>query len=162
MATWNEFENAAPEMAAAGRTLLYQFGLGLGYLATVRRDGGPRVHPICPILCDGRLYALIAPSPKQSDLIRDGRYALHSFPVPDRDDEFYLTGRAVVRDDGELTVRVRAAFVALGGTSSGDERLFELGIEHALLARYKKRGEPNNWPPVYTKWHAPTGRPPRS
>jgi hypothetical protein len=48
MATWSEFEQADPTMAAAGRKLLYQFGIGLGYLATVRKDGGPRVHPICP------------------------------------------------------------------------------------------------------------------
>jgi hypothetical protein len=38
-----------------GRDLLYQFGVGLGFLSTVRRDGGPRVHPICPILHDDQL-----------------------------------------------------------------------------------------------------------
>lgn len=156
MATWSEFEKANPEMAAAGHQLLYQFGIGLGYLATVRKDGGPRVHPVCPILTDGGLYTLIGTSPKRHDLLRDGRYALHAFPAKDVDDEFYVTGRAVHRDDAQLTDRVRAAFLATGGTSSSDEVLFELHIEHALLSTYKKRGEPNNWPPVYTKWHAPT------
>ena len=155
MSTWHEFENANPVMAAAGRKLLYQFGIGLGYLATVRQDGGPRVHPICPIVLEGRLYGLIGPSPKRRDLLRDGRYALHTFPSPDRDDEFYVTGRALRRDDAQLADRVRAAFVATGGTSSHDERLFEFDIGHALLSTYKKRGEPNNWPPCYTKWHAP-------
>jgi hypothetical protein len=28
--------------------MLYHFGVPLGYLATVRRDGGPRLHPFCP------------------------------------------------------------------------------------------------------------------
>ena len=34
MATWAEFESAAPAIAAAGKTMLYQFGVGLAYLAT--------------------------------------------------------------------------------------------------------------------------------
>ena len=154
MATWKEFEKESPELAAAGQKLLYQFGPGLGYLATVRRDGGPRLHPICPILCEGRLYGLIGSSPKRGDLQRDGRYALHSFPAMDVDDEFYLTGRATHRDDAELAARVRAAFTASGATSSDDEMLFEFDLEHVLLSTYKKRGEPDNFPPRYTKWHA--------
>jgi hypothetical protein len=154
MATWNEFEKQSPEIAAAGRRMLHQFGPGLGYLATVRRDGGPRLHPICPILHEGRLFALIAASPKQADLLRDGRYALHTFPSPDVDDEFYLTGRATHRDDAELAGRVRDTFTATGATSTHDEMLFELDIEHVLLSTYKKRGEPDNFPPLYRKWHA--------
>jgi hypothetical protein len=154
MASWDEFERANPEMAAAGRKLLRQFGVGLGFLATVRRDGGPRVHPVCAILCDGGLFGLIGPSPKQGDLRRDGRFALHTFPAVDRDDEFYLTGRAVERVEAALAARVRAAQEAAGGTSSGDEALFEFDIERALLSTYKKRGEPDNWPPLYTKWRA--------
>jgi hypothetical protein len=158
MATWSQFEQSNPEMAAAGRKLLYQFTVPLGYLATVRRDGGPRVHPMCPIQTEGRLYALIIPSPKRGDLLRDGRYALHTFPCVDRDDEFYVTGKATHRGDEGLTERVRAAFIATGGHSTGDEMLFELDIEHALLATYKKRGEPDAFPPTYTKWHAPAQR----
>ncbi len=46
--TWGEFEQAQPGLAEAGGALLYQFGVGLALLATVRRDGGPRVHPMCP------------------------------------------------------------------------------------------------------------------
>jgi len=154
MTTWNEFEQASPDIAARGRALLYQHGIGLGYLATVRKDGGPRLHPFCPILIESGLYGLIGPSPKQHDLLRDGRYALHSFPVMDRDDEFYLTGKVIHHQDRQLTHKVRASFLACGGTSTEDELLFEFTIEHALLATYKKRGEPNNWPPIYTKWHA--------
>jgi hypothetical protein len=158
MATWNDFEQAHPEMAAAGRKLLYQFGVPLGYLATVRQDGGPRVHPICPIQTEGGLYALIVPSPKRHDLLRDRRYALHTFPAVDRDDEFSVTGRARHHDDAALVARVRTAFLATGGHSTGDEMLFALDIEHALLATYKKRGEPDAFPPRYTKWRAPAAR----
>lgn len=154
---WSAFEAAAPEMAAGGRKLLYQFGVGLGYLATVRRDGGPRLHPICPTFLDGGLYALIGPSPKRGDLRRDGRYALHSFSAVDRDDEFYLTGGVQALPDPALAERVRAAFVALGGHSDVSEELFELFVHRALLATYKKRGEPNNFPPRYEVWRAGEG-----
>ena len=34
-----KFETHAPEIAEAGRKLLYQFGVGLAFLATVRKDG---------------------------------------------------------------------------------------------------------------------------
>lgn len=65
--------------------MFYEHGLGLGFLATTRPDGGPRVHPICPVLA-GNLYAFIVPGPKLADLRRDPRYryALHSeiFPPP--------------------------------------------------------------------------------
>ena len=73
---------------------------GLGYLATVRADGGPRVHPVSPAVLDGRLYVyVLLYRPSSRDLQGDGRYALHSWPKPFADDgfddeEFYLTGRA--------------------------------------------------------------------
>jgi hypothetical protein len=159
MASWSELERDAPALAGAGRALLYQFGVGLGYLATVRPDGGPRLHPFCPILHEGRLYGLIGHSPKQGDLLRDGRYAIHSFPSPERDDEFYLTGRAAQRGDAALAAAVRRTMNATGATSSGDEALFEFDIERVLLATYKKRGEPDNFPPAYTKWADPRRRP---
>ena len=156
LATWAEFEAASPALAARGRALLYQFGVPLGYLATVRRDGGPRIHPFCPILYGSGVYGLIGDSPKQRDLARDGRYAVHSFPAPDRDDEFYFTGRAARRSDPALVAGVRAALVATGATSDGAELLFELALERALLSSYKKRGEPDNWPPRYERWSAST------
>jgi hypothetical protein len=158
MATWREFESDAPALAEAGRALIYQFGVGLGYLATVRADGGPRLHPFCPILHEGGLYGLIGHSPKQRDLLRDGRYAFHTFPSPDRDDEFYATGRAAHRTDPALAGAVRRTMTSTGATSSGDEALFELDLERALLATYKKRGEPDNWPPRYAVWVDPRRR----
>lgn len=48
-------------MAKKGAELLYEYGVGLGFLATVRSDGGPRVHLISPILIDDALFAMIIP-----------------------------------------------------------------------------------------------------
>src|ERR1700686_4004216 len=107
MATWNEFETDAPDIAAAGRQMLYQFGVGLAFLATVRKDGAPRLHPICPTVVNGCLYALIAPGHKRAGLRRDGRYALHTFPPKDVDDEFLVMGRATFIDDPAIAEAVR-------------------------------------------------------
>lgn len=97
MATWGEFAEARPEMAQVLLGLLDW--IPITYLATVRRDGSPRVHPVCPIIAGGRMFVAVAgssapePSPKRFDLARDGRYAMHALPGK-RDDEFYITGRA--------------------------------------------------------------------
>jgi hypothetical protein len=147
MTSWEQFERATPEMAAAGKKLLYQFGLGLGFLATIRPDGGPRLHPFCPIVAEGGLWGFIGPSPKRGDLERDGRYAIHSFPPVEVDDEFYITGRVALIDDSAVIAAVRAAYTA--PIQSDDELLFEFRLERALLATYEKRP---SWPPAYTRW----------
>jgi hypothetical protein len=153
MATWAEFAAAAPGMAEAGLRLLYQEdGTGFGYLATVAADGGPRVHPVCPHVAAGALWVFAgAPSPKRRDLLRSGRYALHSPPCQTRpvDDEFYVAGRAAPCTDADLIARVRAG---LPFNSEDDDQPFVLDIERALLATYAPRP---SWPPQYTKWRAP-------
>lgn len=154
MATWDEFETAAPDLAASGLRLLTQFGPGLGFLSTVRADGGPRLHPICPVVVDGELWAfIITASPKCADLRRDGRYALHSFPPDEVEDEFALTGTAheahdVVIGDAQWE-RIQAATIADVGRA--DETPFRLGIDRAMLAVYEARGV---FPPTYTTWVA--------
>src|ERR687890_1085992 len=94
MASWSEFAAASPQLASGIRAVLQQYGPGMGYLATVRPDGGPRVHPVSPVISDGGLYCFVIDSPKRRDLERDGRYALHAFPPEENDDEAFLTGRA--------------------------------------------------------------------
>ena len=154
MLRWSDFDKQAPELAEPGRVLLYQFGPGLAYLATVRADGGPRLHPVCVNIFEGGLYTLVGPSPKRQDLLRDGRFALHSFSSPTVDDEFFLAGRVVHHESLSLVARVRAAQQATGATTSDDEELFEYRLERALYSRYKARGEPDNWPPQYFRWRA--------
>src|SRR5947199_2892146 len=103
MKRWSEFAAERADMAQAGRLLIYQFKVGLGYLATVRKDGGPRVHPVCPVIANDGLYVFIGNrSPKLGDLLRDGRFALHSFPNPEVDDEFYVSGRATRVHDTDV------------------------------------------------------------
>ncbi len=149
---WDEFAAEQPELAQAGRALIYPVKVGLGYLATIRKDGAPRLHPVCPTIANGGLYLFIGNhSPKVHDLRRDGRYALHSFPLPDVDDEFYVAGRAVVaEDDPEIRRMVYEVYTSTGAFTSNDT-LFELMLDRVLHARYE--GRPS-WPPKYTKWSA--------
>lgn len=154
MAGWKEFAASAPGLAETGRALLQQFGPGLAFLATVRSDGAPRLHPVCPVLSeDGRLSVLItAESPKRRDLLRDGRYALQTFPQPKPgSDEFYLAGAAVLVED-EAT---RAAIFA-GARHMPDpsEIAFELWIERVMHTRWEHPLTPE-MRPVHRKWRAP-------
>ncbi len=66
MLTWQAFAGLRPDMAQAGYSLLYQFGIGMAFLATVRKDGGPRLHPVCPLIHDGHLFVfVVGNSPKR-------------------------------------------------------------------------------------------------
>lgn len=154
MARWQALETEAPEIAEGGRALLYQYGLGLAYLATVRADGGLRIHPFCPVVADGGIYGLIGDSPKRRDLVRNGQFALHAFSPEDRDDEFMLAGSARRIEDAAVIARVSDVYHAAGATSSGEEWTFEFDIDRALLSLYNPRGVDPQWPPRYLKWRA--------
>ena len=157
MATWHDFTHASPALAAEVRGLFYGHDVALGFLATVRPDGGPRVHPICPLIGDG-LHAFVVPGPKLADLRRDGRYALHceTYPPPDHDDAAYVTGRAAevtsVRRRSELT-KVFFAERHLDTPWPGFEEqvLFDLDVETVLLTRTAPRG---GFPQGHTTWRA--------
>jgi hypothetical protein len=63
MATWRDLTELRPDLASEGGDLLYQHGVGLAFLATVRTDGGPRLNPMCPVMADDRVFAFIVPGP---------------------------------------------------------------------------------------------------
>jgi hypothetical protein len=139
--SWNDFERRQPALAGAGRRQLYQIGIGLGFLATVRPGGGPRVHPVRPVLSPAGLHLVIKGGPKQQDLRRDGRYALHSetCPPPREEDGFALSGRACEVTDAATDRVVREQVLAeRGGTvwpGFAEEIVFELRIERCLLVQ---------------------------
>jgi hypothetical protein len=156
MPAWNDFAVARPDLAEAGRRLFYQFGVGLAFLATVRLDGGPRLHPMCPVIVDGRLFAFIVPSLKRDDLERDGRYAMHAYPPPDNEDAFYITGRAEPSNEPALRERAAAVFFEEHGWDRpppgfADQGLFEFLVDRCLLTRTTGHGDHD---PQHTTWRA--------
>ena len=157
MATWGEFGADRPDLEADARALLYQHGVGLAFLATIRADTGPRLHPMCPLLTDEEMFAFIVPSPKQHDLHRDGRFAMHSFPCPDNEDAFYVTGRAKAVTELDLRHHLGEQFVAeraaLGVAPPGDtDDLFVFEIDRCLLTTTSGHGDAN---PSHIIWRAP-------
>jgi len=153
MVTWKEFAAAQPDLAGIGRSLLFQFQVGLAFLATVRNDGAPRVHPVCPVLSGDRLFVLVVPaSPKRRDLLQDGRYALQTFPQPKPgSDEFYVSGKAVPVDGqvGRAEILREAKHMA-----DASEAAFELWIDRVMHTRWEHVLTPQ-MRARQTKWRAP-------
>ena len=117
------------------------------YLATVRSDGGPRVHPVTPIFTDEGLYLFMEPtSPKGDDLRERSRFALHN-GVPDNagtGGEFWIGGAGVaVGDSDERAVVVRSATY----TPADRYVLFELLLGEARCLGYGDvtLPSPNRW-----------------
>jgi hypothetical protein len=96
---------------------------------------------------DGRRWSPVAfllRSPKATDLADDGRCALHAHQDPDAPHEFVVRGRARPIDD-EATRQAMADAWYFDIDES--YRLFEFGIEHAILG---ERANADDWPPHYT------------
>ena len=160
MVTWKEFAAAEPDLADVGRSLLFQFKVGLAFLATVRGDGAPRLHPVCPVLSNGRLFVLITPtSPKRYDLLRDGKYALQTFPQPKPgSDEFYIAGKAAPVDDQSARADILRDAKHMADAS---EVAFELWIDRVMHTTWEHVLTPQ-MRSEHRKWRAPTGPTARS
>jgi hypothetical protein len=171
MATWAQFEAEAPEVASvaaqlwAGITALHRGELARGrpqfvvaYLATVRADGAPRLHPFCPILAGGRLFAAIPrSSPKGWDLRRDPRCVIHALPGPD-DDELCIRAAAFEVTDDAATAAIVRAVVARAGVGGmvetvSNDALFEFDLEQVDVARWVDIGQPGTHA-VRDQWRA--------
>jgi hypothetical protein len=133
VASWAEFIQADPELAALGAERLHG---QVAYLATVRGDGSPRVHPVTPIVGGGQLFLFMEPtSPKGNDLRREPRYALHSAVADNSGSggEFHLRGSA--RPVADPAVRQLA--VASASYEPRDRYvLFALDVDGAMLTLY--------------------------
>jgi Pyridoxamine 5'-phosphate oxidase len=138
--SWQAFADVAPDLAAFGTERLHD---QVAYLATLKPDGSPRVHPVRPVVTGGHLFVFAEEtSPKVRDLARDGRYALHATATSDQPwdlQEFAVEGTVQRLDDP-------AAWTTAGAGTAfrRDERfvLFELGVEMAMSTVYGADGQP--------------------
>ncbi|HJQ70373.1 MAG TPA: pyridoxamine 5'-phosphate oxidase family protein [Blastocatellia bacterium] len=138
--TWDEFSAVAPEIAAFG---LKRFGTKVAYLATLRRDGSPRLHPVSPFVAGGRLFVYMEPtSPKGHDLRRDPRYSLHCSvaDIEGGEGEFLVSGRARFHDDPKMREVAFAGAREAGFAPRERYVLFELGVESCLATSYGEDG----------------------
>ena len=109
MASWNDVVGDVPEFAAAAQSL---FDAGRHKtLATLRRDGSPRLSGIEASFRDGELWlGSMWHARKALDLQRDPRFALHSASMdpPDWRGDAKLAGRAEEVTDPAVLDRFRA------------------------------------------------------
>jgi Pyridoxamine 5'-phosphate oxidase len=133
--TWHDLEAEAPEIARLGRERLEQPGIAL--LATLRKDGSPRINPVEPHIVDGQLlFAAMPRTTKARDLSRDPRCFLHSV-VSDPDGsegELKLSGRADEVHDPDLRERPSGAWWS--GRPSEEARVFSLVVERAAFVSW--------------------------
>ncbi len=130
MATWEQFAQAEPEFAAA---VLARFAATKHHvLATVRRDGSPRVsgtevRVVGPNLTIGSMLNAM----KVVDLRRDSRFALHANPGDGSmaGGDAKLAGTAWEITDPQL----KAAVVDDMEGDPGPFHLFHLDITEAVL-----------------------------
>lgn len=100
--SWGEFAKLEPELAEFGAVRLTA---APAYLATLRRSGAPRVHPVTPIFTASGLFLFMEPtSPKGRDLRERGWFALHN-GVPDNagsGGEFWVSGHGYPVEDVDV------------------------------------------------------------
>lgn len=138
MASWADIEEQAPELATHARRYFDAFRHKT--LATLRRDGSPRISGSEAEFVDGEVWlGSMWQARKAVDLQRDPRFALHS-GSPDPDDGW----------DGDAKIAGRAIEVTEPGATS---HRFRLDIAELVVVRL---GEPSDHI-VIEAWHEGRG-----
>ena len=146
MATWSEFESAAPELAAVVRDRLDAHKHKT--IATLRRDGSPRISGTELKFDAGEItFGSMGGSMKLLDIRRDPRIAIHSptlEPPPDHPEQWpgdaKLAGTAVEMPRPE-------------GNPYGDAGYYRVDIREVSLTYV---GDPADHL-VIESWHADRG-----
>lgn len=156
MARWQDVIAAAPELAERARALFDAHRHKT--LATLRKDGSPRISGIELTFLDGDLwFGGMWESRKALDLRRDPRFAVHSASDDPPSDptawpgDAKLAGRAEEIADPE---RMKAIVAASGGEAPpGPSHLFRADIRELVLTRV---GDPPDHL-VIEVWHEGQG-----
>jgi hypothetical protein len=150
MASWNEVEREAPELTKTARVFLDAFVHKT--LATLRRDGSPRISGSEVIFADGELWlGSMWSSVKALDLQRDPRFALHSGspdPASGWKGDAKIAGRVA-----EITDQERIEEIVAGHAPPGPMHLFRCDI--CELAVVALADPPDHL--IIESWHAGRG-----
>ncbi len=145
MATWAEFSEAEPDLAAFAEERMKG---RIVYQATIRLDGAPRVHPVSPWIAAGLLCVSFRDtSPKMREVARDPRYALHtSQPWEDHAGDY---GECMLRGRLEQIPASHPAVLARPGQTPYGLVHYGCSIEEAVATEYTDEEMP-----VYRRWRA--------
>ena len=131
MPAWSDVLTAAPELARKVQSRFDAHGLAM--LATIRRDGFPRLSPIEALFTDETVWlGMMHDSTKARDLQRDPRLSMHNATADKNvtDGDAKLVGRAVeITDEAEID-RARTIFAAHTGSPPppGPMHLFTVDV----------------------------------
>jgi hypothetical protein len=131
MTSWDDLTTAAPELARQAQARIESTGLAL--LATLRRDGSPRISGVEPLFAHGELWlGMMDASLKARDLQRDPRMALHNATV-DKDvteGDVKISGRAIEVTDTDAKARFSEAVRSHSGGDMppGPFHLFRIDV----------------------------------
>jgi len=149
MASWSEVEAQAPELAARAREIFDAHKHKT--LATLRRDGSPRISGTEIQLADGELwFGSMSEAVKALDLRRDPRFAIHSGSgdPPDWRADAKVAGRVEEITDPQQ----RAA--RLGDADRGGSHLFRADLTELVVTSLG--GDPPDHL-VIESWHPGRG-----
>lgn len=129
---WAEVQSEQPRLADLGERKLS--GPGVVLVATIRRDGSPRLSPVEPLFWQGDLWLSMGwGSRKANDLSRDPRILVHSIVTnpSGTEGEYKLRGHAVGVEDGAILAEFcREVSQRLGWTPEvGRFHLFRVEVE---------------------------------
>ena len=149
MATWSEVEDQAPELADLARELFDDHVHKT--LATLRRDGSPRISGTEVQFSGGELWiGSMWQAVKALDLRRDERFALHSGSIdpPEWKGDVKVGGRFEEVEDPEQKAAV------IGDEASAEpSHLFRAEIDEVVVVRL---GDPKDHLVIET-WHEGRG-----
>ena len=136
---WSEMQDQQPRLGALAHDRLVAPGVLL--VATIRRDGTPRLSPVEPFVLDGDLWlSMLLGSLKAADLLRDPRVLVHSIVTgPDGGEgEMKVRGTAVdVPDEARQRRYADAVAAALPWTPEvGRFHLFRVDVDDVTYVRY--------------------------
>jgi hypothetical protein len=144
VSSWSEIETEAAELAALARRI---FDAHIHKtIATLRRDGSPRISGIETNFRDGELYlGSMRPAVKALDLRRDPRFALHSASSEKMDPGDAKLSGTVEEIADPAQVR------EVNGTEPGESHLFRADIDELVVTRVQDKKL------VIESWHPGRG-----
>jgi pyridoxamine 5'-phosphate oxidase-like protein len=149
MPSWSEVEAEAPELAARAREIFDAHKHKT--LATLRRDGSPRISGTEVEFADGEMWlGSMWKSVKALDLQRDPRFALHSASADPRD---WTADAKVAGRVEEITDPERKAAIIGDEAPPGPAHLFRADITELVVTGL---GDPPDHL-VIESWHEGRG-----
>lgn len=142
MTRWDDVIKEAPDLAAAVQARFEATGLGL--LATLRKDGSPRMSGIEPLFWDGDLWlGMMSDSRKSTDLRRDPRLGLHAATVDKelKDGDAKVYGRGVDVTDAAEKERFANRLTEVNDFDPGEFDLWRVDVTEVSSIR---PGEPHD------------------